>query len=121
MAVHLLQLSNYKINLVFKGLANLNKICKAFNSIEPHRLPKNSLKTAEEQKKFIDDHESLILETENSLQNIYFFLNTLKATSRDNIFIFLLKKIGSSWIMNKVTDEADKSIGEAVVWLQNLN
>ena len=35
----LLQLSNYKINLIFKGLANLNRISKVFQSIEPHKLP----------------------------------------------------------------------------------
>ena len=80
----LLQLSNYKINLIFKGLANLNRISKIFNSIRPEKLPRNNIERAKEQKNFIDSHETLIIETEDSLQNIHLFLNMLKVTSKGN-------------------------------------
>ena len=38
----LLQLSNYKINLIFKSLANLIRISKAFDSIRPEKLPSSA-------------------------------------------------------------------------------
>ena len=72
----LLQLSDYKINLIFKSLANLNNISKAFDSIKPHDLPDNNIEKAKKQKHFVDCYEPLIFETEDSLQNIYFFLTT---------------------------------------------
>lgn len=61
----LLQLSNYKINLIFKGLARLNRINEDFNSIRPEELPKNNINTAREQKNFIDSHKTLIFQTED--------------------------------------------------------
>ena len=114
----LLQLSNYKINLIFKGLANLNRISEAFDSIKPEELPSNNIEKAKEQKRFIDCHETLIFETEDSLQNIYFFLNTLKVSSKDNIFMAFFKKIVGPYVAGKVTDEV---IEQAVVWMQNLS
>ena len=115
----LLQLSNYKINLIFKGLANLNRISKVFNSIEPHKLPSNNIERAKAQKEFIESHKDLIFETEDSLQNIYFFLNTLKVTSKDNIFTILKKFIGP-YVAGKVTDEVGEKVGETVVWIQGM-
>ena len=55
----LLQLSNYKINLIFKGLANLNRISKAFDSIRPEKLPSNNIERAKAQKEFIESHEAI--------------------------------------------------------------
>ena len=115
----LLQLSNYKINLIFKGLANLNRISKVFDSIRPAELPSNNIERAREQKNFINSHEALIFETEDSLQNIYFFLNTLKVTSKDNIFTILKKFIGP-YVTGKVTDEVGEKVGETVVWIQGM-
>ena len=112
------QLSNYKINLIFKSLANLIRISKAFDSIRPEKLPRNNIERAKEQKRFIDSHEALIFETEDSLQNIYSFLNTLKVSSKDNIFMAFFKKIVGPYVAGKVTDEV---IEQAVVWMQNLS
>ena len=117
----LLQLSSYKIKLIFTGLANLNRISKAFCFIQPAELPKNNIEKAKEQKKFIDDHETLIFETEDSLQDIDFFLNTLKVTSKDKIFTILKRFIGP-YLAGKVTDRAGEKVGETVgdplVWFQ---
>ena len=115
----LLELSNYKINLIFKGLANLNRISKVFDSIRPSELPSNNIERAREQKKFIDNHETLIFETEDSLHNLDFFLNTLKDASKDNIFTILKRFIGP-YLAGKVTDEAGKKVGETVVWIQSM-
>ena len=111
-------MSNYKINLIFKSLANLSRISKAFNLIRPEKLPRNNIERAKEQKHFIDSHEALIFETEDSLQNIYSLLNTLKASSKDNIFMDFLKKIVGPYVAGKVTDEV---VEQAVVWMQNLS
>ena len=114
----LLQLSNYKINLIFKGLANLNRISEIFDTVRPERLPRNNIERAQKQKHFIDTHQELIFETEDSLQNIYSFLNTLRIPSKDNIFMALFKRIIGPYIAGKVTD---KAIDQAVVWMQNLS
>lgn len=101
----LLQLSKHKMNLVFQSLANLNTINKAFYLIEPSKLPDNTTESAVEQKKFIDSYESIILETEENLQNIYFFLNVLKATSKkDKKFWTRLKDGIRSYVFSKVID-----------------
>ena len=117
----LLQLSSYKIKLIFTGLANLNRISKVFDSIRPLELPINNIERAREQKKFIDDHETLIFETENSLQDIDFFLNTLKVPAKDKIFTILKRFIGP-YLAGKVTDKAGEKAGETVgdplVWFQ---
>ena len=115
----LLQLSNYKINLIFKGLARLNKINKAFNSIRPEELPKNNIDRAREQKNFIDSHETLIFRTEDSLHDIYFFLNTLKATSKNNI-LTILKEFIRSYVFGKATDEVGEKVKQTVVWIQDV-
>ena len=114
----LLQLSNYKINLIFKGLANLNRISKAFDSVKPHELPSNNIERAQEQKRFIDDHQNLIFETEDSLQNIYSSLNMLRVSSKENIFMAFFKRIAGPYAAEKVVDEA---IDQAVVWIQSLS
>ena len=100
----LLQLSQYKMDLIFKGLANLNTINKAFDLIEPHKLPNSSVETAKIQKEFIDNYEFLISETEDFLQNIYLFLNTLKATSKGNKFMMRVKNGIHSYVISKVID-----------------
>ena len=110
----LLQLSNYKINLIFKGLANLIRINEIFNSIRPHELPSNNIERAREQKTFIDTHKALIFKTEDNLQNIYFFLNTLKTTSKRNIFMTLLKKLIGSYVIDEVKEEVEQT----VVWVK---
>ena len=103
----LLQLSNHKINLIFKGLANLNRISETFDSIRPERLPRNNIERAKEQKNFIDSHETLIFETEDSLQNTYLFLNMLKVTSKGNKFTVHLTRFKDnvhSYVISKVID-----------------
>lgn len=115
----LLQLSDYKINLIFKGLANLNRINKAFNSVKPAELPSNNIERAREQKEFIDDHQALILETEDFLHNIDFFLNTLKVTSKGNIFA-IFKEFTAHYAAGKVTDKVGEKVGETVMWIQGM-
>ncbi len=112
----LLQLSKCKIDLIFKSLASLNAINKAFVSIEPHRLPDSNIETAKKQKEFIDNYECLISETEDSLQNIHLFLNMLKATSKGNNFTTRLKDGIHSYIISKVIDPV---ISPIIGWMQD--
>ncbi len=71
------------------------------------------------QKDFIDSHETLISQTEDSLHDIYFFLNTLNATSKKNKFT-ILKEFIRSYAFGKVTDEAGEKLQQAVVWIQDV-
>ena len=111
----LLQLSKCKIDLIFKSLASLNAINKAFVSIEPSRLPNSNIETAKKQKGFIDNYECLISETEDSLQNIHLFLNMLKATSKGNNFTTRLKDGIPSYIISKVIDPV---ISPIIGWIR---
>lgn len=113
----LLQLSKYKTDLIFRSLANLNTISKGFESIKPDKLPDNPIETAAEQRKFIDNYESLISETEETLQNIYLSLNMMKATSKDNKFMTRLKNGIHSYVISKVIDHI---ISPIVGWMQEV-
>ena len=50
------------------------------------------------------------------LQDIYFFLNTLKANSKNNI-LTILKELIRSYFFGKGTDEVEEKVKQAVVWM----
>ena len=114
----LLQLSKYKIDLIFKSLASLNTINKTFVSIEPHRLPKSNIERAKEQKRFIDSHEALIFETEDSLQNTYLFLNMLKVTSKGNKFTVHLTRFKDDLHSYTISKVIDFVISPIIGWIR---